>query len=104
MKKIEQIEVVQAENKEKLDAQDEAIKKNAGKMEEMEKKSNEMEKRLKNVEGETPNIRQTNAVIREIREMEKREKNLIFCNILEQKETEAEERKKKMKKEWVKFC
>ena len=70
MKKIEQIEVVQAENKEKLDAQDEAIKKNAGKMEEMEKKSNKMEKRLKNVEGETPNIRQTNAVIREIREME----------------------------------
>ena len=62
MKKIEQIEVVQAENKEKLNAQDEAIKKNAGKMEEMEKKSNEMEKRLKNVEGETPNIRQTNAV------------------------------------------
>ena len=92
--RIEQIEVVQTENKGRLDAHDEAIKKNSEKMKEMEKKNDEMEKRLKNMDGETPNVRQTNAVIREIREIEKREKNLIFGNIPEPTQDEAEDRKK----------
>ena len=92
--RIEQIETVQTENKGRLDAHDEAIKKNGEKMMEMEKKSAEIEKRLKNIDGETPNVRQTNAVIREIREIEKREKNLIFGNIPEPTQDEAEDRKK----------
>ena len=93
-KKIESIEKVQSENKERLDAHDDAIQKNADKMKEMEKKANDMEQRVKGLDGETVNVRQTNAVIREIREIEKREKNLIFGNIPEPTQSEAEERKK----------
>ena len=93
-KKIDSIEKVQNENVARLDAQNDAIQKNAEKMKEMEKKANDMEQRVKGLDGETVNIRQTNAVVREIREIEKREKNLIFGNIPEPTQNEAEDRKK----------
>ena len=92
--KIDGIEKVQNENIARLDAHDDAIQKNTEKMKEMEKKANDMEQRVKSLDGETVNIRQTNAVVREIREIEKREKNLIFGNIPEPTQTEAGDRKK----------
>ena len=94
VKKIDGIEKVQNENVARLDAHDDAIKENAEKMKEIEKKANDMEQRVKGLDGETVNIRQTNAVVREIREIEKREKNLIFGNIPEPTQTEAGDRKK----------
>ena len=53
-----------------------------------------MEDRLGKLDGDTLNVRQTNAVVKEIREIEKRGKNLIFGNIPESTQTETEERKK----------
>ena len=92
--KITSIEKVQNEHKERLDGHDDAIQKNAEKIKDMEKKASDMEQRVKGLDGETVNVRQTNAVVREIREIEKREKNLIFGNIPEPTQNEAEDRKK----------
>ena len=93
-KKVEHIDSVQAEHTEKLEVQEEAIKKNAERIEEGTKRTQAMEERLDKLDSEALNIRQTNAVVREIREIEKREKNLVFCNIPEAPQEEAEERKR----------
>ena len=45
------------------------------------------------------NVCQTNAVVREIREIEKRERNLIVCNVPESTYDDPEERKKSDEKE-----
>ena len=46
------------------------------------------------LDSDALNIRQTNAVVKEIREIEKREKNVIVCNVPETDEESPEERKK----------
>ena len=60
----------------------------------MDRVEKETGEKLGQMNGESLNIRQTNAVVREIREIEKREKNIVFCNIPESTSTVAEERKK----------
>ena len=91
-KRVDKVEEAQVANKTRLDEQAETIKTNVEEVEKMAKKTKELEERIGKMDGEAPNIRQTNAVVKEIREIEKREKNLLFCNIPESTSTETEER------------
>ena len=70
------------------------------KMDSLESKVEAQNKCLQDLETKTMStaagkvdIRQTNATIRELRELEKRSKNLIFMNVPEATEEEAEKRK-----------
>ena len=91
-KRMDKVEEAQAANKTRLDEQAETIRANTEEVEKVTKKTKELEGRIEKMDGEAPNIRQTNAVVKEIREIEKREKNLLFCNIPESTSTETEER------------
>ena len=90
--RVGKVEETQADNKARLDAQEEILKKATEKVEQTTKKTAELEDRLDKLDGDQLSIRQTNAVVKEIREIEKREKNLVFANIPESKATETDER------------
>ena len=99
MKKVENLESVQANQEERLAAQELAKQKSDEKMEAGLKRLEAVEKRLdegsianKTNEGSL-NIRLTNAVVREVREIEKRETNVMVWNIPESKEDSEEGRK-----------
>ena len=119
-KKLEQIETVQERHTERLDKHEEAIEKNSKSRDNEEKRIEKLEDRAEKVEKNNldglkrlealekkmndgaipdknngmPNIRLTNAVVREVREIEKREKNFMVWNIPEPVETQEEDQKK----------
>ena len=99
-KKIESMESVQANHEDRLAAQELGKQKSDERMEAGLKRLEAIEKRLdddsfatKKNEGSL-NIRMTNAVVREVREIEKREKNFMVWNIPESKEESEDDRKK----------
>ena len=94
VRKIESIETVQAVHEERLTAQESATKKNDEKIDEGLKRLEAMEEKLRKTEEGTPNMRLTNAVVKEVREIERKEKNFVIWNVPESKEEAAEDRKK----------
>ena len=102
VKKIENIEGVQANHEDRLTAQECAKGKSDEKLEAGLRRLEEVEKKLGQLEDEPPrnrtndgtlDVRLTNAVVREVREIEKREKNFMVWNIPESTE-ESEDREK----------
>ena len=100
VKKMDKIESVQADHEDRLTAQELAKKKSDEKMDAGLKRLEEVEKKLsdgalqdKRKDG-TSDIRLTNAVVREVREIEKRERNFMVWNIPESTEEAEEDRKK----------
>ena len=94
---VKNIEVVQAEHGERINAQEEATKSNAEKVDEHHKRLAAVEEKmdkLARVDNDTVNIRLTNAVVREIRLIEKSDTNFMVWNIPESTEEAADARKK----------
>ena len=94
VKKIESIETVQAVHEERLTAQETATKENDDKITAGLKRLEEVEDKLRKMEDGSLNMRLTNAVVKEVREIERKEKNFLEWNIPESKEEAAEDRKK----------
>ena len=94
VKRMDSIEKTQTDQGERLLEQEVKTGKNAEKIEETARKTEAIEKRLAGMEGETVGVKVTNAVVRELREMEKNDRNLIIANIPESSAEEAEARKK----------
>ena len=101
MKRLDKVEETQDKHGQKLvkhdndlSSHEEAIKKNKSRTEEGEKKMKILEDRMQNVDQKTVEMRHCNAVAREVREMEKREKNLVLFNVPEPTNVEEEDRKK----------
>ena len=92
--RIEAVETVQAAHTEKLIAQEADIQKNTMEIVAEKMKVAAVEERLNQIDNDALNIRQTNAVVREIREIEKREKNVVIGNVPEPTGESADERKK----------
>ena len=124
-KKLEQIETVQEKHEERLDKHEEAVEKNSKRQDDGEKRIERLEDRLEKVEktnfdglkrleaaekklneGSVPdkkdngalNMRMTNAVVREVREIEKRKKNIMVWNVPEPAENEEDQKKYDEKK------
>ena len=97
-KRMERIEDVQEKQDLQLSTHEVAIKKNTKKAEEGDRRIKKLEDQVgkisRDMSDEVARMRQTNAVVKEIREIEKCEKNLIFCNIPESSSEDSEERKK----------
>ena len=93
--KIDQIEKVQEAHEEKLSDHTIKLQKGVENLEREKERITAVEERMDKIDAEALNVRQTNAVVREIREIEKREKNIVFCNVPEPEDENAEERKKK---------
>ena len=93
-KKLEQIEAVQETHGIQLSTHDEAIQRNSGKVDEGEKRIKRLEEQMQKIDKNAIDLRQCNAVVKEVREIEKRVKNIIIFNVPESKEKEGEERKK----------
>ena len=96
--KIDKIEKTQETHEERLNEQAIKIQKGTENLEREKERITVMEERMDKIDADALNVRQTNAVVREIREIEKREKNIIFCNIPESEDESAEERKKEDEK------
>ena len=94
VRKMEDIEKTQADQGERLLEQEASTRKNSEKIEETEKRTTAIEERLERIDSDAVNVRTTNAVIREMREIEKAERNLMISNVPESSSSEAEERKK----------
>ena len=94
-KRLDQIEEVQVKHGQKLSTHDDALGLHEDSIKRIKSKAEEGEKRMKKVEDQIEKInqngvdmRQCNAVAREVREMEKREKNIVLFNLPEPKETD----------------
>ena len=91
VKRLERIEDVQDKQEQQLVRHEDTIKKNTKKGLEGEKRIKQLEDQVVKISqdkstthsSETDTIRQTNAVVREIREIEKCERNLMFGNVPE---------------------
>ena len=98
VKRLERIEDVQERQEVQLSTHEVAIKKNAKKAEDGDRRIKKLEDQVvkisRDMSDEVARMRQTNAVVKEIREIERSEKNLIFCNITESSSENSEERKK----------
>ena len=109
VKRMEDIEKTQVEHGERLQEQEAITKKHKEKIEEtverttaMEKKLDDidskkigsMEERMRKIESSALDVKLTNAVVKEIRQMEKNEKNFMVWNVAESPSDEAESRKK----------
>ena len=94
VKKIESIETVQAAHEERLSAQESATKSNDEKLEAGLKRLEAVEEKMKKMDDGVLDMRLTNAVVKEVREIERKEKNLVIWNVPESKEEAAEDRKK----------
>ena len=92
-KRMEKIEEVQEKQEERLAATEEAVKKNARNGEEGEKRMKKLEERFEKLDESASDMRQCNVVAREVREMERREKNIIIFNVPEITDAEDEQRK-----------
>ena len=98
VKRLERVEDVQEKQEAlQLVTHEAAIKKNTKKVEEGDKRIKKMEEQVgkinRDMSDEVKRMRQTNAVVREIREIEKCEKNIIFGNIPEPSGETAEGQK-----------
>ena len=93
--KIDKIEKVQEEHEERLNDHTAKIQKDAENLAREKERITAVEVRMDKIDAEALNVRQTNAVVREIREIEKREKNVVFGNIPETEDDSAEERRKR---------
>ena len=97
-KRMERIEDVQEKQGQQLSKHEDAIKKNAHKTEEgegrMKKLEEQVEKIGQSMSNENVKIRQTNAVVKEIRDIESKLRNLVLCNIPDSTSDNPEERKK----------
>ena len=99
VKRMEDFEKTQIEHGERLLVQEETSKENKEKIEETEKRTTAIEKRLEKLSSDDHvNVKLTNAVIWELYDLEKNEKNLIIANIPESLEEEADARKKEDEK------
>ena len=98
VKRMEGIEKTQVEQGERLLEQEANTKKHEEKIDKTEERTTALEKRLEKMESGAVNVMQTNAIIRELREIEKGEKKLIIANLPESKEEDASERKKEDEK------
>ena len=97
-KRMERVEERQDKQDQQLGKHDDALKKNSQKVEEGEKKMKKLEDRIERVEKTDQSsfdMRQCNAVAREVREMEKREKNIILFNVPEANEGEEDDVKRR---------
>ena len=92
--KVDKIEEEQVRTSEQIRAQGETLRENTEKVAEACKRASDLEERLNEMDKEALNVRQTNAVVREIQEIEKRGKNLIFCKIPEVSTEDTEEGKR----------
>ena len=92
--KVDRIEEEQGRTSEQIRAQGETLRENTEKVAEACKRASDLEERLNEMDKEALNVRQTNAVVREIQEIEKRGKNLIFCKIPEASTEDTEDGKK----------
>ena len=93
-RKLEKIEEVQDKHEQKLTKQDEAIKKTSQKCEQGEERINMLEEKMKKFDQNGFDLRRCNTVAKEVREMEKRERNLVIFNIPDSKEEVEEDREK----------
>ena len=93
-KRLDTIETTQMTHGTKLDDHDKTIAQQTKKIEDNSSKLVSLEDQIQKIDAEALCIRQTNAVVREIREIEKRERNIIVCNVPESKEETSEGRKK----------
>ena len=93
-KRLDTIETTQVSQGAKLEDHDKAISQQAEKIEDNSSKLVLLEEQVRKIDTDALSIRQTNAVVREIREIEKRERNVIVCNVPESTEETSEGRKK----------
>ena len=99
-KKVERIEEEQVKHGQQLSTHDDAIAGNTRKMEEGEEKIKNLGERIEKMEKTEKNshnsgdIRQFNSMVQEVREIEKRERNVVVFNVPENsREGEEEEEK-----------
>ena len=93
-KRMEKVEEKQEEQEQQLAKHEVAINSNSRKCAEGEKKMKGLEDRMEKIEKSDHNsfdMRQVNAVAKEVREMDKREKDLNFFNVPEAKEGEEDD-------------
>ena len=95
VKRLDRIEDVQEKQEKHLSAHEVAIKKNTKKVEEGDRRVTRLEEQVEkisqNMSGEAVMMRQTNAVVKEILEIEKCGKNLIFGNVPEPSSDNADD-------------
>ena len=99
VKRIEAIETIQADHTERLEKNELDTKRNEENVEKNSNKIDSIEERLSKIEAGASNVRVTNAVVKEIREIEKREKNIMVWNVPELTEGDEEEKRKREEKE-----
>lgn len=93
-KRMDRIEDVQEKQDQRLSTNEVAIKENAKKVEEGEKRTSIIEKKLEMINSDAVNVKQINAVVRELRDIENTRKNLVICNLPESSNEDPNERKK----------
>ena len=93
-KKLDKIEDVQETHEQRLSTHDEAIQKNTQKKEDDEKRIRRLEEKMQNIDQNTIDIRQCNIVAKEVREMERRERNIVIFNVPESREEGEEDAKR----------
>ena len=91
--RVDKIETVQASQEARISVNEVGVQENAKQIEENRSKMADLEERLNKIDSDALNVRQTNAVVREIREIEKRERNIIICNVPETEDENADVRK-----------
>ena len=74
VKKLDRIEAVQETHEQRISTHDEEIKTNSLKREEGEKRIKKLEDQVRNIDPQTFDLRQCNAVAKEVREIEKKSK------------------------------
>ena len=94
VKRMEAIEKTQVEHGERLLEQEVTTRKNTEKIVDTEKRTLAIEKKLESIDSDAVGVKQINAVVRELRDIENSRKNLVICNLPESSKEEAEERKK----------
>ena len=98
VKRMEGIERIQADHGERLLEQEASTRKNQEKIAETADRTSAIEKRLEKLDSDAVCVKQTNAIIRELRDIETKERNLMICNLPESSMEEAEGRKKEDEK------
>ena len=92
--RMEKIEGVQEKQDQRLSTHEEAIKEITQKREEGEERIKKLEEQMQKIGQGGFGACQCNAVDREVREIEKREKNIVIFNVAESVGKEAEEQKR----------
>ena len=74
--RVDKIETMQASQETRISENEVGVQENAKQIGENRAKTADLEERINKIDSDALNMRQTNAVVREIREIEKREKNV----------------------------